>query len=116
LIEHIHIFSVKENLPRPLGQKSCKKDFTRGKSERKLKRSKYMQLKIGQRYKRTSDYAIIIVEITNASDNMFDREGIVRQIISDKLSTYNVGYIGDFYFENRGPVTYQYLEGQDACS
>jgi hypothetical protein len=71
-------------------------------------------VKIGQRYKRTSDYAIIIVEITNASDNMFDREGIVRQIISDKDSWYYLGSICSFRFVNENPIIYEYLEGQDA--
>jgi hypothetical protein len=75
-----------------------------------------MQLKVGQRYKITNDYVIMIIEITNVVGGISNRKGRVCHIISDKDSIYCVGNIYYFNFiDSIGDhIVYEYLEGQDA--
>jgi hypothetical protein len=67
-----------------------------------------MQLKVGQRYKRTDSEHISIIEVTFVGNS---NRGIVCQNIKD--NQFIVGFSAGFGFVDNKYVKYEYLEGQD---
>lgn len=71
-----------------------------------------MTLAVGQRWKRTTKYAELVIEAVRVSDESGHR-GLVLQIIKDKLKGFTLGQEYTWRFSSTTDTEYTYLEGQD---
>lgn len=71
-----------------------------------------MTLAVGQRWKRTTEYAEPLIEVVLVSYES-DHRGLVLQIIKDELKDFTLGQEYTWCFSSTTDIEYTYLEGQD---